>query len=91
MDNGATHHMTDNLKDLNMIAPFDGDQKITIGSGECLPVKNTGYSSIKTSCKPLNLYTVLHVPKLAASLISVYTLCKDNNCYVILNEFAFWV
>ncbi|TQE07262.1 hypothetical protein C1H46_007084 [Malus baccata] len=40
MDTGATHHMTGNLEDLNMIAPLDGDQKITIGSGECLPMKS---------------------------------------------------
>ncbi|TQE11429.1 hypothetical protein C1H46_002992 [Malus baccata] len=42
MDIGATHHMTGDINDLEMIAPFEGDQKITVGSGECLPVKNTG-------------------------------------------------
>lgn len=91
MDTGATHRMTGNIKDMNMIESFEGDQKVTVSSGECLPMKNTGSSSIKTSSKPLNLYTILHVPELDASLISVYTLGKNNNCYVILDEFEFWV
>ncbi|XP_050137550.1 uncharacterized protein LOC126613960 [Malus sylvestris] len=42
MDTGATHHMTGDINDLEMIAPFEGDQKITVGNGKCLPVKNTG-------------------------------------------------
>ncbi|CAN6725267.1 unnamed protein product [Malus baccata var. baccata] len=35
MDTGATHHMTGHVGDLNMLTPFEGDQKITVGSGEC--------------------------------------------------------
>ncbi|XP_050156538.1 uncharacterized protein LOC126630449 [Malus sylvestris] len=42
MDIGATHHMTGQASDLDMLTPFEGDQKITVGNGECLPVKNTG-------------------------------------------------
>lgn len=91
MDTGATHHMTEDLHDLNVVTPFEGDQQITVGSGECLPVKHTGSNSLHTSSKTLNLLTVLHVPNLAASLLSIYTLCKDNKCYVIMDEFGFWV
>lgn len=82
MDIGATHHITRDMADLNMVTPFEGDEKITVGNGECLSIKNTGSTSIKTLPKPLNLITVLHVPALAASLLSVYTLCKDSLfCY----------
>ena len=59
--------------------------------GEGLPVVNTGFGFIITPSKVLTLHMVLHVQKLAASLLSVYRLCKDNNCYVILDEFGFWV
>lgn len=91
MNTRATNHMTRDMADLGMVTTFEGDQKITVGSGECFPVKNTVFSSIKTQSKPLQLFTVLHVLELTTSLVSVYTLCKDNNCYVILDEFAFWV
>ncbi|KAM2458406.1 hypothetical protein ACFX1W_007200 [Malus domestica] len=91
MDTGATHHMTGDINDLEMIVPFEGDQKITVGNGECLLVKNTGSNSLYTQSKILYLASVLHVPTLAASLLFVYTLCKDNNCCVILDEYGFLV
>lgn len=47
-DIGANHHMTGDLNDLDMIAPFEGDQNITVGNGECLLVKNTGSHSLHT-------------------------------------------
>lgn len=86
MDTGATHHMIGEMADLNLVSPFEGYQKIAVGNGECLPIKSTGSTSIKTLSKPLNLITILHVPALAGSLLSVYTLRKDNNCFVILDE-----
>ncbi|KAM0982243.1 hypothetical protein ACFX2A_015487 [Malus domestica] len=91
LDTGATHHMTADLDHLTLITPFEGTDRITVGNGEGLPVANTGSGSLLTSSKPLTLQMVLHVPQLAASLLSVYRLCKDNHCYVILDEFGFWV
>ncbi|KAM1893025.1 hypothetical protein ACFX14_036122 [Malus domestica] len=79
MDTGATYHMTGDPNDLNVITHFEEDQQITVGSGECLPVKNTCSNSLYTPYKTLNLLTVLHVPNLAASLLSIYTLCKETN------------
>ncbi|CAN6696613.1 unnamed protein product [Malus baccata var. baccata] len=40
VDTGATHHMTSNLDVLTNITPYDGDSKITVGSGEALSVSN---------------------------------------------------
>lgn len=57
-----------------------------VGNGECLLVKNTSSSSLKTHSKPLYLTTVLHVPSPVASLLFIYTLCRDNKVYVILDE-----
>lgn len=91
LDIGATHHMIADLDNLTLVAPFERNERITLGNGEGLPVVNTGLGSIFTSSKALTLHMVLHVPKLVASLLSVYRLCKDNNCYVIFDEFGFWV
>ncbi|KAM2408029.1 hypothetical protein ACFX1X_027124 [Malus domestica] len=91
LDTGATHHMTAGLDHLTLITPFEGTDRITVGNGEGLPVANTGSGFLLTSSKHLTLQMVLHVPQLAASLLSVYRLCKDNHCYVILDEFGFWV
>ncbi|XP_050137264.1 uncharacterized protein LOC126613724 [Malus sylvestris] len=91
LDTGVTHHMTADLDHLTLITPFEGTDRITVGNGEGLPVANTGLGSLLTSSKPLTLQMVLHVPQLAVSLLSVYRLCKDNHCYVILDEFGFWV
>lgn len=33
IETGATHHMTGDVGELNMITPFERDQNITVGSG----------------------------------------------------------
>ncbi|XP_070668855.1 uncharacterized protein [Malus domestica] len=47
MNTCATHHMTGDMVNLNMVTPFEGDQKITVGNGKCLLVKNTVQSILE--------------------------------------------
>lgn len=88
MDTGSTHHMTIEMAYLSMLAQFEGEEKITVRNGECFPAKNIGSTSIHSNSQQFHLLDVLHVPNLAASFISVYTLCKENNCFVILDEYG---
>lgn len=47
---------------------------------------NTGVSYIKPADHVLRLNTVLHVPNLAMNLLSFTKLCRDNNCFITLDE-----
>nr|CDH30699.1 putative Ty1-copia-like retrotransposon [Cercis chinensis] len=82
LDTGATHHVTSDLANLSLHNPFSGDDKVIVGNGKGLYVLHTGHSSIPTSQGALLLKNVLHVPKIAANLVSVQKLCHDNNAYV---------
>ncbi|KAM5572540.1 hypothetical protein ABKV19_012545 [Rosa sericea] len=85
-DSGATHHMTSDLRNLTIAQPYTSDNKITIGNGTGLSVSHTGSSYIKPADHILRLNKVLHVPNLAMNLLSFTKLCRDNNCFITLDE-----
>lgn len=85
-DSGATHHMTSDLRNLTIAQPYTTDNKITIGNGAGLNVAHTGHSYIKPADHILRLNVVLHVPNLAMNLLSFTKLCRDNHCFITLDE-----
>lgn len=85
-DSVATHHMTSDLRNLTIAQPYTADNKITIGNGAGLPVVHTGSCYIKPADHVLKLNTILYVPSLAMNLLSFTKLCKDNNCFITLDE-----
>ncbi|KAM1227786.1 hypothetical protein ACFX2J_006961 [Malus domestica] len=91
VDTGATRHMTADLDILSRVTPYTGDVKITVGSGEGLPVHNIGLSIINTSSDSLILHNVLHVPKITMNLLSIKKLCKDNGCWFICDYLTFFI
>ena len=54
--------MTSNVHALSQVNSYNGDEKITIGNGEGLAVKNIGSSTITTPNNALILHNVLHMP-----------------------------
>ncbi|VVA31716.1 PREDICTED: Retrovirus-related Pol poly from [Prunus dulcis] len=80
-DSGASHHMTNTLSNMTNIAPYTSGDTIKIGNGEGLSISHIGTASLSG----LHLNTIYHVPQLATNLLSVYQLCKDNNCWVIFD------
>lgn len=85
-DFGATHHMTSDLRNLTIAQPYNDDNKITIGNGLGLTVAHTGSGYIKSADHVLKLNTLLHVPNLAMNLLSFTKLCRDNHCFITLDE-----
>ena len=83
IDSGASDHMTNSFKLFQSYTPCSGNKKIKVADGGFSPVAGKG--SIQIS-KNVNLKSVLHVPKLASSLLSVSKLTKDSNCLAIFDE-----
>ncbi|CAL8136785.1 unnamed protein product [Prunus armeniaca] len=90
-DSGASHHMTPNVHRLQAFAPYSSKDKITIGNGEGLQIDHIGYPTLSNLPGTLHLKQVYHVPQLATNLLSVYQLCKDNNCIVVFDEYHIYV
>lgn len=85
-DYGATHHMTSDLRNLTLAKQYASGNKITIGDGTSLVVANTGSSYIKHVDHILRLNEVLHIPRLVMNLLSFTKFCRDNKCFITLDE-----
>jgi transposase InsO family protein len=82
-DSGATNHMTSDAQMLSNISPMSTSDSVQVGNGAQLPVTHFG----NTKLGSLILKNVLLIPELAAHLLSIYQLCKQNNCSVWFDEF----
>ncbi|KAH9726123.1 Disease resistance-like protein DSC1 [Citrus sinensis] len=79
IDSGATHHITNNLQNLQIGNEYLGNQLLLVGNGQGLHISHIGYTCFQTSCSAvLHLRNTLCVPKLTKNLISVSKLLEDN-------------
>lgn len=76
-DTGATDHLTAKIGNLSMQQPYKGNDHVTVGNGQALPINNIGNGILKT---PLFNFNLRNVPRIAFNLLSIHKLCKDNNC-----------
>jgi len=53
-DTGATTHMTSDLAQLNLAAPFSGADTVTTAGGSCLIISNIGSSILDVPLAPYN-------------------------------------
>jgi len=81
-DTGATHHLTNNMANLNLRSEdYTGIDQVLVGNGASLHISQIG-SSILTPLKtPFVLKQLLIVPKIQKNLISVQQFCSDNVVY----------
>jgi hypothetical protein len=63
---------------------------IIVGSGQSIPIRGYGHTSLTPPNPPLSLKNVLHAPKLLV-LVSVRKFTTDNNVCVIFDPFGFSV
>ena len=82
LDSGASHHLTSDLANLSLHAPYNGGEEVQIGNGMGLEIANTGSTLLPSNTRSLHLKNVLHVPTIARNLLSVNKLCTDNNVSV---------
>ncbi|XP_004301682.1 PREDICTED: uncharacterized protein LOC101303134 [Fragaria vesca subsp. vesca] len=85
-DSRATHHMTSDLRNLHIAQPYESSNTIKIGNGEGLHVKHIGNTQITPAAHTFDLHNVLHVPSLVVNLLSFNKLCRDNHCYIIMDD-----
>lgn len=64
---------------------------ITTASGVGLSISNIGTWKLVTPTHTFTLRNVLHVPRPSQHLLSIYQLCKDNQCRFICDDISFWV
>ena len=91
LDNGASHHVTSDLNNLSLHAPYQGSDNIMIGDGTGLPITHTGSTSLPTSNTHFSLTNVLCVPSIIKNLISISKFCISNNASIEFLPYTFLV
>ena len=81
VDSGATNHVTNELGRMQAATEYLGNQKLTVGSGQGLPIQHIGHSFLCTSNKTILLKNILHVPSITKNLLSVSKIACDNDVF----------
>ena len=85
-DSAATDHVTSSLNHLNFPKPYNGQDHLTVGNGQSLPITHIGNTLIPSSNSTIQLRNVLRVPTIASNLASVHKICHDNHCWYYFVE-----
>ena len=85
-DSEATDYVISSLNHLSFLKPYTGQEHLTVGNGQNLPITHIGNSLIPASNAPIQLRNVLRVPSIASNLASIHKICHDNNCWCYFNE-----
>lgn len=91
LDSGASHHVTNDLNNLSLHAPYDGTEELIIGDGSSLPISNTGSFSLSTPSHTFKFSNVLHVPNISRNILSISQFCQENNTSIEFLPFLFLV
>lgn len=88
LDSGVTHHLTNNMANMNVREKFKGSYQLIIGNGQGLTITHIGdaYFSYKGSNIAYNhthiaLRDILLVPYITKNLLSISKLTADNNFF----------
>ncbi|KAH9726030.1 retrovirus-related pol polyprotein from transposon RE1 [Citrus sinensis] len=86
LDSGATHHLTNNMANMNIREEFKGSDQLVIGNGQGLSITHVGdacftYKGSNAAYKPTHilLKNMLLVPDITKNLLSISKLTTDNN------------
>ncbi|KAH9699463.1 retrovirus-related pol polyprotein from transposon RE1 [Citrus sinensis] len=86
LDSGATHHLTNDMNNMQISESFTGTSKLIIGNGTGLNITNIGKAVLRlhncTDSTVIKLNNILLVPQITKNLISISQLTKDNNITV---------
>ena len=89
LDSGATHHLTNNMANMQVREEFNGSGQLIIGNGQDLPITHVGnaYFVFKTSFAQhkhphIALKDILLVPSITKNLLSISKLTSDNHLSV---------
>jgi len=91
-DTGATHHLTNNMSNLNIQSnDFSGNEQICIGDVSGLKITHTRTVSLSTSSSSFVLNNILVVPQITKNLLSVQKFAQDNNVYFEFHNLFFFI
>jgi hypothetical protein len=91
-DMGSTHHLTNDLSNLNIRADeYIGTDQIKVGNGQGLHISHIGLASIPFHNQNFSLKFLLHVPKIQKNLISVKKFTRDNHVFIEFHPTCFRV
>ncbi|KAH9753212.1 retrovirus-related pol polyprotein from transposon RE1 [Citrus sinensis] len=86
LDSGATHHLTNNMANMNVREEFKGSDQLVIGDGHGLSITHVGdacftYKGSNVAYKSTHilLKDMLLVPDITKNLLSISKLTTDNN------------
>lgn len=83
IDSGATNHITNDAGKLLEPKSYSGSEKLLVGNGSSLHIKQVGSVLLDTTTsEPLLLSHVLYVPQITKNLLSVSKLLADNNATI---------
>ena len=89
-DSGATHHMTNDLANLNVrVDEYTGNDQIRVGNGTALPIHHIGTTQLTAPSTSFLLQNVLHVPTISNNLLSVQKFTSDTNTFLELHPNRF--
>ena len=85
-DSAVTDHVTSSLNHLSFPKPYHGQDQITGGNGQNLPISHLGNASLSLPQSTLHLNNVLKVSSIASNLASVHKIYHDNNRWCYFDE-----
>jgi hypothetical protein len=91
LDSAASHNITGDLSNLSIHSEYDGTDEVILGDGSGLAVSHVGSLALHSPSRTFTLRDTLCVPNLCKNLISVHHLTKQNNVFVELHPFHFFV
>ena len=91
LDSAASHNITGDLANLSVHSEYDGTDEVILGDGSGLAVSHVGSLALHSLNQTFILCDTLCVPNLCKNLISVHHLTKQNNVFVELHPFHFFV
>ena len=85
LDSGATHHLTNNIENLQISEEFKGTDQLVISNGQGLSITHIGHaflshrsSNFLSTHTKIALKDILLVPSITKNLLSISKLTSDN-------------
>ena len=77
----------------NLTSYFNMSNKhgVTVGSGQAIPIRGYGHTSLSSPHPPFSLNHILHTPDLSKNLVSVRKFTTDNHVFVMFDPYGFSV
>jgi len=91
-DTGSTHHITNDLSNLNMCAEeYTGTDQIWVGNGQGLHIQHSGSTCLPSGLHNFYLQSLLHVPHIQKNIISIFKFTTYNHVFVKFHPSCFHV